>query len=172
MGSPPPTGLKLDSSHGTFDPRFKPETRTARLRLPISAKPTFVRIGPGLGLGYRRNATAGTWVARIADGKGGYATKAIGAADEFDDADGADLLDYWQAQRKTRDLASGKPAEAPIATLGDALAAYEADLKTRGRDPMNVIRVRKHMPAALAKRPIALLTADDSENGATGSLGS
>ena len=35
-----------------------------------SKKPTFVRIGDGLGLGYRRNRTAGTWVVRVADGLG------------------------------------------------------------------------------------------------------
>ena len=137
------------------------ETRTARLKLPISTKPTFIRIGPGLGLGYRRNATAGTWVARIADGRGGYATKAIGTADDFAEADGDAVFDFWQAQQRARQLASGKPAEAPIMTLADALNAYEADLKTRGRQPSNVTRVRKHLTSAMLKKPIALLTVDD-----------
>jgi integrase len=137
------------------------ETRTARLKLPISTKPTFVRIGPGLGLGYRRNTTAGTWVARIADGRGGYATKAIGTADDFADADDAEILGYWEAQRRARQLASGKPAEAPIMTLADALDAYQADLKTRGRQALNVTRVRKHLTSAMLKKPIALLTVDD-----------
>jgi hypothetical protein len=31
------------------------ETRSARLRLPISKVPVFVKIGPKIGLGYRRN---------------------------------------------------------------------------------------------------------------------
>ena len=44
------------------------ETRTSRLKLSISKKPVFVKIAPGVGLGYRRNQTAGTWVARVADG--------------------------------------------------------------------------------------------------------
>ena len=35
------------------------ETRTNRLKLPIAKKPAFVRIGPGISLGYRRNNTAG-----------------------------------------------------------------------------------------------------------------
>ncbi len=47
------------------------ENRTQRLKLPIAKKPIFVRIGPGLSLGYRRNQTAGTWVLRLADGQGG-----------------------------------------------------------------------------------------------------
>jgi len=36
------------------------ETRSARLKLPIAKKPLFVKIGHGVGLGYRRNRTAGT----------------------------------------------------------------------------------------------------------------
>src|SRR5437764_8730249 len=80
------------------------ETRAARLRLPIAKKPVFIKIGPGVGLGYRRNRTAGTWVARVADGKGANWTKALGSADDFDDADGTDVLDFWQAQEKARTL--------------------------------------------------------------------
>ena len=84
------------------------ETRAARLRLPIAKKPVFVKIAPGVGLGYRRNGTAGTWVARVADGKGANWTKAIGNADDFDDADGTAILDYWQAQERARTLGRGE----------------------------------------------------------------
>ena len=83
------------------------ETRTARLKLPVARKPVFIRIAPGLSLGYRRNQITGTWVLRVADGKGGAATRAIGAADDFDDADGATVLDYWQAQEKAKSVARG-----------------------------------------------------------------
>src|SRR5438067_13057157 len=83
------------------------ETRSARLKLPVAKKPVFVRIGPKVGLGYRRNQTAGTWVARVADGRGGNWTKAIGPADDFEEADGNHVLDFWQAQNKTRVLARG-----------------------------------------------------------------
>ena len=76
------------------------ETRSARLRLPVAKKPVFVKIGPGVGLGYRRNRTAGTWVARVSDGKRGNWTKAIGHADDFDDADGTGVLDFWQRRRR------------------------------------------------------------------------
>jgi len=128
------------------------ETRSARFRLPTAKKPVFVKIGPGVGLGYRRNQTAGTWVARVADGKGGNWTKAIGSADDLDDADGDNTLDFWQAQDKARTLgraAVGDTEPAKPATLGQALDAYEADLKTRGGDIGNVARVRMHLPAGL-----------------------
>ncbi|MGE3782053.1 MAG: tyrosine-type recombinase/integrase [Alphaproteobacteria bacterium] len=139
----------------------KLETRSARLRLPVAKKPVFVKIGQSIGLGYRRNQTAGTWVARIADGKGGNWTKAIGAADDFEDADGNTILDFWQAQDKARTLARPERAEAggsaKPATVEQALAVYEADLKTRGADLGNVARVRMHLPAPLRDRPVPLL---------------
>jgi hypothetical protein len=81
------------------------ETRTARLKMPVARKPLFIRIGPGLSLGYRRNQVAGTWVLRLADGKGGAITRAIGTADDFTEADGASVLNFWQAQEKAQSAA-------------------------------------------------------------------
>src|ERR1700716_2753455 len=83
------------------------ESRNARLKLEINKKPTFVSIGQGLSVGYRRNKTAGTWVFRKADGKGGMQTKAIGLADDFEEADGKDILTWWQAVETVRQR--GKP---------------------------------------------------------------
>jgi len=70
----------------------------------------FVRIGPGVALGYRRTKTAGTWVLRVADGIGGHWTKRIADADDLQAADGGPTLDFWQAQERARGLAraSGK----------------------------------------------------------------
>jgi integrase len=129
--------------------------------LAVAKKPIFVKIGPSLGLGYRRNQTAGTWVARVADGKGGNWTKAIGTADDFDDPNGNNILDFWQAQDKVRTLArAGADDAGPTkpATLGQALDSYEADLKTRGGDIGNVARVRMHLPAGLLEKIVALLS--------------
>ena len=54
---------------------LKLESRNARLDLEQDKKPTFVSIGQGLSVGYRRNKIAGTWVFRKADGKGGCRRK-------------------------------------------------------------------------------------------------
>jgi integrase len=138
------------------------ETRAARLRLVVARKPVFVKIGPSIGLGYRRNQTAGTWVVRVADGKGRNWTKAIGAADDFDAADGSTYLDFWQAQEKARALGRAERGVETIpqrpATVGEALDLYEADLKPRGGDTGNVTRVRAHLPAGLRDKAVALLT--------------
>jgi integrase len=136
------------------------ETRTTRLKKPIAKKPTFVRIGDGLGLGYRRNRTAGTWVVRVADGRGGNWTEAIGTADDFEDANGVTVLDYWQAQDQARQragLGRGDSSQKPI-TVRDALDSYEADLKARGGDAGNVGRVRANLSAQLLDKRVVVLT--------------
>src|SRR6516165_8538918 len=46
----------------------KLETPTARRRLAARKKPYWTTISPGIALGYRRNAGAGTWPVRAADG--------------------------------------------------------------------------------------------------------
>ena len=141
------------------------EARSSRLRLPVAKKPVFVKIGPGLGLGYRRNATDGTWVVRVADGKGGNWTKAIGLADDFNDADGKAALDFWQAQDRARAVARGGRSDDDAAgrpiTIGKALDQYEANLKVRGGDAGNVRRVRVHLPETLSGKSVALATARD-----------
>src|SRR4029077_13851722 len=141
------------------------EARSSRLKLPVAKKPVFVKIGPGLGVGYRRNATAGTWVVRGADGRGGNWTKAIGLADDFNDADGKAVLDFWQAQDRARAVARGGHADDDAAgrpiTIGKALDQYEANLNVRGGDVGNVRRVRVHLPETLSAKSVALATARD-----------
>ncbi len=58
------------------------ETRTARLKLPVARKPVFIRIGPGLSHGYRRNQVAGTWVLRLANVQRDAAPTLHAAAEE------------------------------------------------------------------------------------------
>ena len=112
-----------------------------------------------LHLGYRRNQTAGTWVVRRIDGGKDWTTR-IGEADDFEDANGNTILDFWQAQENARTLVrpdrARENAAKPV-TVDQALAAYEADLKTRGADIGNVARVRMHLSAILRDKPIALL---------------
>jgi hypothetical protein len=131
--------------------------------LPIRWKPYPVRIAPGVRLAYRRNETAGRWSVIVADGKGSNWMKALAVADDYENANGDTVLDYWQAQDRARVLARGTDtahADAgKIATVASALDNYEADLKTRGGDLANVARVRVHLPKALSVKAVALLTA-------------
>jgi hypothetical protein len=49
-----------------------------------------------------RNQSGGTWVVRVADGKGGNWEKAIGGADDFSEANNETVFDFWQAQAVIR----------------------------------------------------------------------
>jgi integrase len=137
------------------------ETRTARLKLAVRKKPYTARVAPGVRLGYRRNATAGTWSVIAADGRGGNWMKAFGRADDFEEANDNLILTFWQAQDKARVLARGSKDsgddDKPV-TVSQALERYEADLKTRNADPRNVERVRAHLPHTLAAKTVALLS--------------
>jgi hypothetical protein len=77
---------------------------------------------------------------RVADGKRGNWTRATATADDFDEADGNAVLDFWQAQEKARGLARESNGTRPVepVSLGQALDRYAADLKTRGGDLGNV----------------------------------
>jgi len=137
------------------------ETRTARLKLPVRRKPhDFTTISPGIALGYRRCASAGRWVVKVADGHGGHWTKALGLADDFEDADGEHVLTWWRAQDKARALARGKdPESGRPGTVDEALADYERDLIARSASPANARRVRALLSPTMLAKPVALLTA-------------
>jgi len=135
------------------------ENRTNRLKLPRRRAPYgLTHIGVGLRLGYRRCKGAGRWVLEASDGAGGEWQTRVGVADDFEDADGEHVLDFWQATEKARTMARGSSSGAP-ATWESALADYEADLKASGREIANATRVRHHTPPALLAKPVALLTA-------------
>ena len=137
------------------------ETRTARLKLKLRKKPYMVRVAPGVRLGYRRNAVTGTWSVIAADGKSGNWVKKFGLADDHEEANGEQVLTFWQAQEWARKLArSGKNGDyeddvgRPI-TVREALDAYQADLIARGGDVHNVTRVRGHLSNTLSAKTVS-----------------
>ena len=138
------------------------ETRTNRLKLPAARKPAFVRIGPGISLGYRRNKTAGTWVLRIADGGGGAKTSAIGHADDFDEADGQNFLTFFQAQERAKSVVrttSGGSILKPL-TVGEAAANYLKVLSVRNAQTAydTKLRLEKHFLKNFSEKPVANLS--------------
>jgi integrase len=137
-----------------------------RRALPVARKPVFIKIRNRVGLGYRRNQAAGTWVVRVADGKGGNWTKAIGLADDLERANGGTILSFDQAQDLAIKLARGDstrelPDPSKPATVAQSLDRYEADLMTRGGDIQNVARVRLHLGESLLAVSASQLTAGE-----------
>jgi integrase len=142
----------------------KLESATARRKLAVRKKPYYVRLSPGIALGYRRNAGAGTWTVRVAD-SGVEWTKKIALADDLEGASPPHVLSYWQALDTARALARRQPGEAidesrPM-TVAEALDRYEADLKARGGDPYNARHARLHLTGSILSKPVALLGATE-----------
>jgi integrase len=134
------------------------ETKAARLRLAVRRKPYFEAIAPRVGIGYRRNQGSGTWVARGSDGHGGYWTKAIAVADDFEDANATSVLTFWQAQDKARSLVRGSQDHSiRPATVAEALEHYAADLKARSGSTANARRVLALLPPSLSRKTVAAL---------------
>lgn len=119
------------------------ETRSARLRLARRKKPYAAKIMRGASLLYRRNETAGPWMVRVCrDGEDW--TKRLGLADDFAEANGGDILDFWQAQDRAREHARiGKPTN-DLSVIA-RVEHYRTVLETRGRDPRNASRVLFHL---------------------------
>jgi integrase len=102
----------------------KLENRTNRLDLKRK-KRHWQAVGKGLALGYRRTGEGyGTWCARLLQTDGRYALKAIGTADDYQNANGVDILDYFQAQEKARQFADTMKRQGGI--IGKALTVSEA----------------------------------------------
>jgi hypothetical protein len=89
-------------------------------------KPYAAKIMRGVSLLYRRNETAGPWMVRVCR-DGADWTERLGLADDFAEATGGDVLDFWQAQDRAREQAwIGKPTNdlsviARVSTTGPFL---------------------------------------------------
>jgi integrase len=139
--------------------KFSLETPTARLRLAVRKKPYRHRLGPGRSLGYRRNQREGSWSAIITKADGQETLTKVGAADDFELADGKRILSFAQAADMARRLADGGETESvgqPV-TLKSALGVYAADLEGRGAGAYNARWALVHAPASLLNKPIALI---------------
>ncbi len=77
-------------------------SRDARRKLKPRGEPYYRSVERGVHLGYRRRANAaGTWLLRhYSDGS--YRADRLAVADDLSDADGALVLDYWQAVEAVR----------------------------------------------------------------------
>src|SRR5262245_25980999 len=88
-----------------------------RLKLAPRRKPyNPITVAPGVRLTVRRNVrNASSWIALLADGKGGESQVKIGDADDYEKADGVHILDFWMAIESSRRLVRDKidPGEKP-----------------------------------------------------------
>jgi integrase len=138
------------------------EAATSRRKLHVAKRPVWIRLAPGIALGYRRNEGAGTWSVRVT-GNGGQWIKRLALADDLEPAAPPAVLSYWQALEAARALARQQP-DAPVddsrpVTVAEALDRYELDLKARGASIYNARMPRRHLTPALLSKPVQLLGA-------------
>ncbi len=113
----------------------KLDSPTARAKLAASGKPYFRSIDPGLHLGYRKGIRGGKWVLRRYIGDERYSVETIATADDHSAADGLEILDFYQAQTKARELAAkvrGAAAKHEPLTVARAMDAYFERLEHEG----------------------------------------
>jgi integrase len=154
----------------------KLDSPAARAKLKHSGKPYWRAIDPGLHLGYRKGLAGGKWVLRRYLGKETYRVETIGAADDHSSANGVETLDFFQAQRKAREVAAlakaPGTARGPF-TVAAALDAYFERLKHEGSKSLGDARgrARIHIIPALGDVPVADLTRDAISKWLTGLAG-
>jgi integrase len=140
----------------------KLDSPAARAKLKPSGKPYWRAIDTGLHLGYRKNLTGGKWVLRRYLGDERYAVETIGAADDHSASNGIDTLDFFQAQRKAREVAALAKAPATYGpfTVAAAMASYFARLDHEGSKSLIDARgrARIHILPALGNVPVVDLT--------------
>jgi len=143
------------------------DSRDARRKLKIRGKPYYRSIERGLHLGYRRlgDKQAGTWVARHYVGEQQYEVERIATADDYSDADGVAVLDFWQAQEAARKAmverahhGHGKHAPVTVAAAMDDYLAFLDNNRKSGADAR--YRDRAFIRPTLGDIEVAKLSAD------------
>jgi integrase len=144
------------------------ETRTARLKLVRGAR-LYVAIGKRLALGYRRTTDGfGTWQARIFSQSGKYRFFGLAAADDQQDANGVDVLDFYQAQERARstydDFVGGRVGSKGH-TVADAITNYLVWF----REERKAVRetesaIKAHITPIFGETPIERLQAKEIRN--------
>ena len=150
--------------------------RTARFRELSAGKEHWTPADEGVSLGYRRGKTKSVWYVRTYQGSGKYKQRPIGLADDYQDADGEQILTYFQAQNRAKDRArESRNKNRPLPkrsgyTVADAVDAYLNHYRTEsGKQTKEVERVfDRDIVPALGTQPVESLTRQELMNWRSG----
>ena len=157
--------------------RARLDSCSAREKLKPRGAPYWAEAGAKVDLGYRRlKAGVGSWaMRRYVEETRTYVATTFARADDLDEADGVDILNYHEAQAKARELAAAAAEEERLARLGPPLTvarAVEEYVEAReqrweshggaGAKGNARNRLARHVLSdrALASTPLAALTAN------------
>lgn len=131
-------------------------------------------IEAGLHLGYRRakahgRKLGGHWFARVYRGRGSeqYIHTAIGAADDILDADGVQIFNFDQAQKRAREIFKAHHSPAPsggpltVKQAGERYVEFVKAERKTGHD--TELRLKRHVYPKLGDKAVAALTMRDIE---------
>jgi integrase len=133
------------------------DSREARRKLKARGKPYWRAIGRGLHVGYRKGKTSGVWVIRRYLGNQAYQLETIAEADDVLDANGVEVLDFWQAQEVARRV---RPRRGTY-TVKDAVDAYLERLEGRPSWLDTKRRLHAFVVPAFGDKPVVKLDADE-----------
>lgn len=140
-------------------------SREARRRLMARAEPYWLVIERGLSLGYRKTIEGGAWLVRRYDGaRRRHIESRMGTADDFRESDGADVLDFAQAQRKVLAEAhlAAVQASGRFYTVADAISDYVDFLRAHRKSADETAsKLRAYVLPILGGKRLADLTPDD-----------
>jgi integrase len=149
------------------------DTRAERTKLKARGNPYWRALDPGAHLGYRRIAgKAGTWTLRTyvkGRPENPYDVEVIGIADDMSDANGADVLNFYQAQeraRARRDERSRSAAGAagPL-TVAKAMEHYLVFLEDKRKSAVDAgYRYEAFIKEPLGRIEVAALKAQQIRN--------
>ena len=146
------------------------DSREGRARLKPRGMPYYRSLDKKLHLGYRRlKGKAGTWWARHYIGAQNYEIESIGVADDLSEADGAEIMDFWQAQMKARECMAARSrsaaGETSRYTVDEAVDDYLKWLESEGRSKDAIsdatYRAKAFIRPKLGDKEVAALTAND-----------
>lgn len=148
-------------------PRSQPSSsfgkRSGRFKHLGAGKEHWTPADEGIALGYRRGKTKSVWYLRRYMGNGKYEQCVIGLADDYQDADGDNVLTYFQAQARAKERASDPEMPLPARngyTVAEAVADYlEHYRAASGKQTREVERVfDRDIVPTLGSRAVEQLT--------------
>jgi integrase len=118
-----------------------------------------------LSVGYRKSTEGGAWIVRRYDAaRRRHIEDRIGTADDHRDADGTDVLNFAQAQRKVLDEATRDAlrASGQLYTVADAVADYVEYVRTHRKSaPDTESKLKTYVVPPFSAKRVAELTAAD-----------
>ncbi len=139
------------------------EKRQSRTRLK-TGKNHWRAIHEGLALGYWKGKKTSSWLVRVRKDDGGYVSKKFAVADDHQDADGRDVLNYTQAHKRAQMLEPQlrypdvAPTEQADPLVSDLLDEYLTKHKLESASWQSTEYAIEKMKVAFAGKRVSELT--------------